>query len=142
MRYLALLVFASCWRGSSPVAAIEPEESAVPGAAPWSGTCGNDDAGWGVKIDVQLLLREEEGRVIVTGKLAFADRRTKVRVTGRKADGPLLLRGTMVEIGGLHTRWQIELAIVIDDRELTGTFYEVVGGDDGPTKMCDFTWTR
>lgn len=137
----AFVVLSACWRGDVPPAEhpAKPSANAAPTAAlaPWRGTCVGGN--WG-EVEIEELSIETRGdRVIVRGILGFAQRRARATLHGRRG---AVLEGSMTEIDGLGTRWELQLALGGSDQDRArGDFIEVTY-TGAHTDMCSFDLRR
>jgi len=142
-----LLGLAACWR-SPPQPPPLRGELEDPADRPtertaWRGTCGDEqDGGWQEAIEVTLAIGEEGTDLVATGTLAFAGRKTRARLQGKRARGSRsTLRGEMRELGGLGTRWGLVLEVEPGATTISGRFIEVLDAG-GEEEICRFAWSR
>lgn len=127
------------------------EEAVAPSPAPranagmpagtWSGVCKRQGV-W-IDVDATLTFSSDGSSLQVNGDLAFADRKTIAKLEGPLVGDRYELRGTMTEVEGLGTTWNLELSIdaARSDRDtVRGAFREVTRS--GAEPMCSFVWPR
>jgi hypothetical protein len=71
--------------------------------------CQRDTRAWNVDVTVDLMLRTDDKRAMVSGTVSWRDRRTRAELRGPRAAN-MLLEGTLSEIGGLGTVWNVQLS--------------------------------
>lgn len=108
----------------------------------WRGTCGDPGPIWDA-VHGHLKFEAEGELLSVRGTLRFVKRVTRANLAGKRDGNRFRLRGTLVELHGLRTTWQVELTIEAPGEgtsPLRVSLEELPSSGASPNHMCSFLW--